>query len=152
MTGRGEPVVPTDRDEIYGSVEYLRGVAGDGGARRDVVVWLPPGYHERPERRYPVLYMHDGHNLVDPATSYTIRTGPDLWPEFIVGVGSRLAPFPDFNLLFAWLAMNAFLLAKGYPTLLPERGDRALLARIAIAPPPRRIVQFESRLLDAARA
>jgi predicted alpha/beta superfamily hydrolase len=37
---------------------------------RAVRVWLPPGYQaERPER-YPVLYMHDGQNLFDDATSF----------------------------------------------------------------------------------
>ena len=28
-------------------------------------VWLPPGYFEEPEKRYPVLYMSDGQNLID---------------------------------------------------------------------------------------
>ena len=37
--------------------------------RRDLVVYLPPDYHDS-ERRYPVLYLHDGQNLFDPATAY----------------------------------------------------------------------------------
>lgn len=37
--------------------------------RRDVLVWLPPSYHGG-RRSYPVLYMHDGQNLFDPATSF----------------------------------------------------------------------------------
>ncbi len=37
---------------------------------RDVIVYLPPGYSRDPSRRYPVLYMHDGQNLFDGATSY----------------------------------------------------------------------------------
>ena len=32
---------------------------------REVQVWLPPGYDKEPERRYPVLYMHDGQNVFD---------------------------------------------------------------------------------------
>jgi predicted alpha/beta superfamily hydrolase len=36
---------------------------------RDVVVALPPSYAEG-DREYPVVYMHDGQNLFDPATSY----------------------------------------------------------------------------------
>ena len=36
---------------------------------RDLYVALPPGYAES-EARYPVVYMHDGQNLFDPATSY----------------------------------------------------------------------------------
>lgn len=31
---------------------------------RHVVVWLPPGYDSEPEKRYPVLYMHDGGSVV----------------------------------------------------------------------------------------
>jgi enterochelin esterase-like enzyme len=42
---------------------------------RDVLVWLPPGYTEGPgtaalNRRYPVLYMHDGQNLFEPDTAF----------------------------------------------------------------------------------
>ncbi len=40
------------------------------GRARDVVVYLPPGYDADTDRRYPVLYMHDGQNLFDPATSF----------------------------------------------------------------------------------
>jgi predicted alpha/beta superfamily hydrolase len=36
---------------------------------RDVVVYLPPGYEDS-EARYPVLYLHDGQNLFDPATAF----------------------------------------------------------------------------------
>jgi predicted alpha/beta superfamily hydrolase len=36
---------------------------------RDVIVWFPPGYAEHPTKRYPVLYMHDGRQVFDPATS-----------------------------------------------------------------------------------
>lgn len=35
---------------------------------RDLLVWLPPGYAEG-QRRYPVLYMHDGQNLFDEHTT-----------------------------------------------------------------------------------
>jgi len=36
---------------------------------REVDVWLPPGYDADAPRRYPVIYMHDGQNLFDPALS-----------------------------------------------------------------------------------
>lgn len=40
-------------------------------ATRTIRVWLPAGYHDpaNADRRYPVLYMHDGQNLFDAATS-----------------------------------------------------------------------------------
>jgi enterochelin esterase-like enzyme len=37
---------------------------------RDVIVYLPPGYNEEPDRTYPVLYLHDGQNLFDGRTSF----------------------------------------------------------------------------------
>jgi predicted alpha/beta superfamily hydrolase len=36
---------------------------------RDILVYLPPA-HGLPGRRFPVIYMHDGQNLFDQATSY----------------------------------------------------------------------------------
>ena len=37
---------------------------------RNVLVYTPPGYGSEPGRRYPVLYMHDGQNLCDPADAF----------------------------------------------------------------------------------
>lgn len=37
---------------------------------RDIIVYLPPDYHAHPDRTYPVLYLQDGQNLFDPATSF----------------------------------------------------------------------------------
>ena len=39
-------------------------------AARHVDVWLPAGYDTGANRRFPVLYMHDGQNLFDPAIAY----------------------------------------------------------------------------------
>ncbi|HEY8203096.1 MAG TPA: alpha/beta hydrolase-fold protein [Pyrinomonadaceae bacterium] len=39
---------------------------------RDVIVYLPPGYHVNRSRRYSVLYMHDGQNIFDGATSFIL--------------------------------------------------------------------------------
>lgn len=37
---------------------------------RNIDVWLPPGYSAVAAARYPVIYMHDGQNLFDPALAY----------------------------------------------------------------------------------
>lgn len=37
--------------------------------KRQLRLYLPPGY-ETSNKRYPVLYMHDGQNLFDTATAY----------------------------------------------------------------------------------
>ncbi|MFN2304248.1 MAG: alpha/beta hydrolase [Anaerolineales bacterium] len=41
---------------------------------RDAWVWLPPQYHQNPDARFPVIYMHDGQNLFYPEKSYTDET------------------------------------------------------------------------------
>jgi predicted alpha/beta superfamily hydrolase len=38
--------------------------------KRDIIVYVPPGYDEQSERTYPVLYMQDGQNLFDGSTSF----------------------------------------------------------------------------------
>lgn len=38
--------------------------------QRDILVYLPPSYSNSGERRYPVLYMHDGQNIFDDLTSF----------------------------------------------------------------------------------
>jgi predicted alpha/beta superfamily hydrolase len=37
---------------------------------RSLIVCLPPGYEQDKDQRYPVLYMQDGQNLFDEATSF----------------------------------------------------------------------------------
>jgi predicted alpha/beta superfamily hydrolase len=37
---------------------------------RDIDVFLPPGYDAAADRRFPVLYLHDGQNLFDPAVAF----------------------------------------------------------------------------------
>lgn len=39
------------------------------GNHRDLLVYLPPSYGTS-DRRYPVIYMHDGQNLFDSATAF----------------------------------------------------------------------------------
>ncbi len=41
------------------------------GNRRDVWVYLPRGYRRLSRRRYPVLYLQDGQNVFDAATSFS---------------------------------------------------------------------------------
>jgi len=55
---------------VTGAVVRYADMPSANVASRNVDVWLPPGYGKDPDKRYPVLYMHDGQNLFDPATSY----------------------------------------------------------------------------------
>jgi predicted alpha/beta superfamily hydrolase len=57
---------------------------------RDLIVYLPPGYEEQPERRFPVLYLQDGQNLFDGATAFVPgmdwRVGPTA--DHLIGTGA----------------------------------------------------------------
>jgi predicted alpha/beta superfamily hydrolase len=60
-----------DRVKIIGNVSYHRQFYSTLlDNKRDIIVWLPPSYNLETERRYPVLYMHDGQNIMDPKTSF----------------------------------------------------------------------------------
>lgn len=47
------------------------------GRTRRVLVYLPAGYARNPGHRYSVLYLHDGQNVFDAATSYGGEWGID---------------------------------------------------------------------------
>src|SRR5712671_4900435 len=55
------------------------------GNRRDVLVYLPRGYRHFSRRRYPVLYLQDGQNVFDAATSFAgVEWGMDETAERLI--------------------------------------------------------------------
>ena len=55
---------PYFREDARCSVcELMPPLASPLGVQHRFRVFLPPGYHENTLKKYPVLYMHDGHNL-----------------------------------------------------------------------------------------
>lgn len=61
------------------------------GNRRDVLVWLPPQYAAEPRRRFPVLYLHDGQNVFDAATSFAGEWRADEAATALIGA-RRMEP------------------------------------------------------------
>jgi predicted alpha/beta superfamily hydrolase len=60
-----------------GRLEVIPAVESrDLGNQRDILVYLPSSY-EKSDKPYPVLYMHDGQNLFDPAMSFAGEWGVD---------------------------------------------------------------------------
>ncbi len=51
------------------------------GENRRYRVFLPRGYDEHPDRRYPVLYMHDGQNVFEAGAFGSWNSGFDLEVE-----------------------------------------------------------------------
>ena len=68
----------TGRVGIAGTIEVIRAFyVPQLGVFRRVWVYLPHDYHTS-DRRYPVIYMHDGRDLFDAATSFSsVRTVDD---------------------------------------------------------------------------
>ncbi len=58
------------KGQITGKVEYIHNLSYKNLLPRDVIIWLPPEYGKNKKQRFPVLYMHDGQNIIDPATSF----------------------------------------------------------------------------------
>jgi predicted alpha/beta superfamily hydrolase len=55
------------------------------GNRREVLVYLPPGYRRFSRKDYPVLYLHDGQNVFDAATAFGgVEWGMDETAERLI--------------------------------------------------------------------
>lgn len=64
LIGFAMPLAAEDTGRL---IEY-ESVAAEGLPVQRLSIWLPPGY-DATTGRYPVLYMHDGHNLFDVKNS-----------------------------------------------------------------------------------
>jgi predicted alpha/beta superfamily hydrolase len=54
---------------------------------RRIIVWLPPTYGDDPAARFPVLYLQDGQNCFDPATSYAGEWHADEIADRLIRAG-----------------------------------------------------------------
>ncbi len=80
-----ESIQINENQPTSGSPDVIRAGSATGDLRihkfksqvfrntRFIRVWLPPGYDESSNqgRRYPILYLNDGQNLFESATSFT---------------------------------------------------------------------------------
>ncbi len=66
---------------------------------RHVAVWLPPGYAENTDRRYPVIYMSDGENLFDPRIA---SWGVDWGIDEAMNAGVAAGEFGPAIVVGAW--------------------------------------------------
>lgn len=104
---------------------------------RTLSVWLPPGYDHDSDRRYPVLYLHDGQNLFDAHTAFAgvpwrcdetaevlVRNG-HCRPVILVGVANtqdrlrEYGPQPESDDDLSW-AYGSFLTREVKPFIDAE--------------------------------
>lgn len=94
---------------VTGELRVHKAVASQYIAnKRDVFVWLPPGYAAG-QARYPVLYMHDGNNCFDARAAFLGREwgadevadrlirGGRMQPVIIVGVANSPARLEEYT-------------------------------------------------------
>ena len=72
--------------------------------KREILVWLPPGYEAETSRRYPVLYMHDGFTVFATwrldETAKALIESKQIEPLIIVMVpngGTQEARFDEYT-------------------------------------------------------
>ena len=89
VRGWADLTTPPPPPPLTGDVRYLRDVVPQDPTLkpRDVIIWLPPGYDADPARRYPVLYMHDGQNLMDVSTAFAGEWNVDETAQALVEAG-----------------------------------------------------------------
>lgn len=130
---------------VDGTLKFHRNLSDGRVAPRHIVVWLPPGYQKDQRRRYPVLYMHDGQNLFDPATAFTgvdwqadvtaarLISEKRVRPFIIVGIYNCDQRLAEYSLSAAGEHYRAFIIATVKPLIdktyrtLPDRLNTATM-------------------------
>lgn len=117
------------KGQITGTVKYHKQMKGEGLLDRDVIVWLPPNYDKETSKKYAVLYMHDGQNIIDPKTSSfgvdwqvdescgsLIKLGK-IPPVIVVGMNSTADRSLDYSLGTKGTAYMNFIVDKVKPMI-----------------------------------
>lgn len=98
---------------IVGDVRVHKDFPSRELAARTLWVYLPPGYDQETARRYPVIYMHDGNNCFDAATSFngqewkvdeTFEAGiasGTLPAAIVVGIANTAARVDEYTMVKA---------------------------------------------------
>jgi len=93
-------------EQKHGTLKIARAVESPQlGNTRDVMIYLPPSYASS-ERRYPVIFMHDGQNLFDARTSFAGEWNVDETLDaasgegleaIVVGIGNTGARITEYS-------------------------------------------------------
>jgi predicted alpha/beta superfamily hydrolase len=104
--------LPNRRKETRrGTLEHIRGFHSEVlGNDRDITIYLPPGYNDRDDVRYPVLYMNDGQNLFEaerafiPGQNWRLAEAADekigartTRPMIIVGIDNNESRIDEYT-------------------------------------------------------
>lgn len=102
--GAEQPPLPPS---FTGDVRVHENVESRFVEYRNVYVYLPPEYDSHPDRRYPVLYLHDGQNVFDfqavgaewrvDETAERLIVAGEVEPFIVVGVANTPARIDEYT-------------------------------------------------------
>ncbi len=105
-SGVAEHIDPTLTGDIRLHEKFRSDILGND---RTLIVYLPPGYGDQEDRRYPVLFMHDGQNIFDASTSFAghewevdeaaerLINGGEIEPIIIVGMYNNAERMHEYS-------------------------------------------------------
>lgn len=101
----------TEKINATGTVKRFLDFESKFVESRHVDIWLPPSYSENSDKRFPVIFMHDGQNLFDPEKSFI---GVD-W-----GIDETMTELSQKENLEA-IVVGIWNSPKRYPEYMPQR-------------------------------
>jgi predicted alpha/beta superfamily hydrolase len=118
---------------LTGDIRYLRAVTPSDPTLkpRDVIIWLPQGYETDTARRYPVLYMHDGQNLMDATTGFAGEWNVDETAQALVRDG-QVEPLIIVGIYNAGADRTNEYTPVPFPPKYPDAGRAAVYGRFLI--------------------
>lgn len=95
------------------------------GNERKIVVYLPPGYDAHTERRYPVMYLHDGQNLFLPEDSFGgVVWGVDATADELI-IAGKVDPIIIVGIYHTHARMDEYTHVKAERGKMKGHGGRA---------------------------
>jgi enterochelin esterase-like enzyme len=94
----GAKPVTVERIKVHG--KSLEGNLEGDATDRDVIVFLPPGYNQDKQRRYPVLYALHGYSIGAEQWTHEIQVPQTIEGAFAQGAKEMIVVLPDSKTVY----------------------------------------------------
>jgi enterochelin esterase-like enzyme len=94
----GAKPVTVERIKVHGA--SLEGNLEGDATDRDVIVFLPPGYNQDKQRRYPVLYALHGYSIGAEQWTHEIQVPQTIEGAFAQGAKDMIVVLPDSKTVY----------------------------------------------------
>jgi enterochelin esterase-like enzyme len=107
--------------QVNGTLNHYENFKSAFVDARNIDIWLPDGYGSSKDKTFPVIYMHDGQNLFNPATSY----GGEEW-----GVDEAITKLAKEKIIPEAIVVGIWNTPKRYQEYMPEEPFELLDERV----------------------